>query len=158
MLNRVVIMGRLVAEPELKTTGSGISVCSFCVAVDRNYVKQGTERQTDFINVVAWRQTAEFLCKYFSKGQLIALEGSLQSRTYQDKDGNNRSVTEVVADNVFFTGDRRDRTSNGSYGNYGIPMPQDAPAQHSSPVSTGTYSSGVPEDFEELPEDDDLPF
>lgn len=158
MLNRVVIMGRLVAEPELKTTGSGISVCSFCVAVDRNYVKQGTERQTDFINVVAWRQTAEFLCKYFGKGQLIALEGSLQSRTYQDRDGNNRSVTEVIADNVFFTGDRRDRASNGSYGNYGVPIPQEPPLQNSSPVSAGTYSSGVPEDFEELPEDDDLPF
>ena len=104
-------MGRLVAEPELKTTGTGISVCSFCVAVDRNYVKQGTERQTDFINVVAWRQSAEFLCKYFAKGQLIALEGSIQSRTYQDRDGNNRSVTEVVADGIFFTGERKKKSS-----------------------------------------------
>lgn len=157
MLNRVVIMGRLVAEPELKTTGSGISVCSFCVAVDRNYVKQGTERQTDFINVVAWRQTAEFLCKYFAKGQLIALEGSLQSRTYQDRDGNNRSVTEVVTDNIFFTGDRREKSSNGSYGNYGVPLPQEPPVQNNN-SSTGTYNNGLPEDFEELPEDDDLPF
>ncbi|MEE0859044.1 MAG: single-stranded DNA-binding protein [Acutalibacteraceae bacterium] len=159
MLNRVVLMGRLVAEPELKTTGSGISVCSFCIAVDRNYVKQGTERQTDFINVVAWRQTAEFLCKYFGKGQLIALEGSLQSRTYQDRDGNNRSVTEVVADNVFFTGDRRERTSTGSYGNYGVPMPQDPPVQPQRvSQAENTYTSGMPEDFEELPTDDDLPF
>lgn len=155
MLNRVVIMGRLVAEPELKTTGTGVSVSSFSVAVDRNYVKQGTERQTDFINVVAWRQTAEFVCKYFAKGQLIALEGSLQTRSYQDRDGNNRYVTEVVADNVFFTGDRRERTSNGSYGNYGIPTPQEPPVQ----VNTAnTYTSGMPEDFEELPGDDDLPF
>ncbi len=155
MLNRVVIMGRLVAEPELKTTGSGISVSSFSVAVDRNYVKQGTERQTDFINVVAWRQTAEFVCKYFAKGQLIALEGSLQTRSYQDRDGHNRYVTEVVADNVFFTGDRRERTSNGSYGNYGVPTPQEPPMQN-NPVNA--YTSGMPEDFEELPGDDDLPF
>lgn len=148
-------MGRLVAEPELKTTGSGISVSSFSVAVDRNYVKQGTERQTDFINVVAWRQTAEFVCKYFAKGQLIALEGSLQTRSYQDRDGHNRYVTEVVADNVFFTGDRRERTSNGSYGNYGIPTPQEPPMQNNT---VNTYTSGMPEDFEELPGDDDLPF
>ena len=148
-------MGRLVAEPELKTTGTGVSVSSFSVAVDRNYVKQGTERQTDFINVVAWRQTAEFVCKYFAKGQLIALEGSLQTRSYQDRDGNNRYVTEVVADNVFFTGDRRERTSNGSYGNYGIPTPQEPPVQ-TNPANT--YTSGMPEDFEELPGDDDLPF
>ncbi|MEE1126153.1 MAG: single-stranded DNA-binding protein [Acutalibacteraceae bacterium] len=155
MLNRVVIMGRLVAEPELKTTGSGISVSSFSVAVDRNYVKQGTERQTDFINVVAWRQTAEFVCKYFAKGQLIALEGSLQTRSYQDRDGHNRYVTEVVADNVFFTGDRRERTSNGSYGNYGVPTPQEPPMPNNT---VNTYTSGMPEDFEELPGDDDLPF
>ena len=151
-------MGRLVAEPELKTTGTGISVCSFCVAVERNYVKQGTERQTDFINVVAWRQTAEFLCRYFAKGQLVALDGSLQSRTYQDRDGNNRSVTEVIADNIYFTGDRRERSSNGSYGSYGVPMPQDAPVQPSAAASANAYTSGMPEDFEELPSDDDLPF
>ena len=148
-------MGRLVAEPELKTTGSGISVSSFSVAVDRNYVKQGTERQTDFINVGAWRQTAEFVCKYFAKGQLIALEGSLQTRSYQDRDGHNRYVTEVVADNVFFTGDRRERTSNGSYGNYGVPTPQEPPMPNNT---VNTYTSGMPEDFEELPGDDDLPF
>lgn len=158
MLNKVVLMGRLIAQPELKTTGTGLSVCSFCVAVDRNYVKQGAERQTDFINVVAWRQNAEFLCKYFGKGQLIALDGSLQSRTYQDRDGNNRSVTEVVADSIYFTGDRKERTSNGSYGNYGAPMPQEPPVQRTAQAQVNTYNSGVPEDFEELPEDDDLPF
>lgn len=111
MLNKVILMGRLVAQPELKTTNTGLSVCSVCVAVDRNYVKQGAERQTDFVNVIAWRQTAEFLCKYFAKGQLIALDGSLQSRTYQDKNGNNRSVTEVVADNIYFTGDNKKNAS-----------------------------------------------
>ncbi|MEE0264838.1 MAG: single-stranded DNA-binding protein [Acutalibacteraceae bacterium] len=155
MLNRVIIMGRLVSEPELKTTGTGISVSSFSVAVDRNYVKQGTERQTDFINIVAWRQTAEFVCKYFAKGQLIAVEGSLQTRSYQDRDGNNRYVTEVVADNVYFTSDRREKSSSGSYGNYGIPTPQEPPVQANT---AHTYTSGMPEDFEELPGDDDLPF
>ena len=155
MLNKVILMGRMVSDPELKTTTSNLSVASFSVAVERNYVKQGSERETDFINVVAWRQTAEYVCKYFAKGQLIALEGSLQTRSYQDRDGHNRYVTEVVADNVFFTGDRRERTSNGSYGNYGVPTPQEPPMPNNT---VNTYTSGMPEDFEELPGDDDLPF
>jgi single-strand DNA-binding protein len=155
MLNKVVLMGRLTSAPELKTTGSGISVCSFALAVDRNYVKQGAERQTDFINVVAWRQTAEFICRYFAKGQLIALDGSLQSRTYQDRDGNNRSVTEVIADNVYFTGDRRGKTSSENDSNYGASAPQEQPAQQNA---ANTYASGTAEDFEELLDDGDLPF
>ena len=127
-------MGRLTAEPELKTTSSGISVASFNIAVDRNYCKQGEEKETDFIAIVAWRNTAEFICKYFAKGQLIALEGSLQTRTYQDRDGNNRTVTEVVADNVFFTGDKREKNNTQA-----TPAPQQT-------------------NFEELPDDEDLPF
>lgn len=106
-MNKVILMGRLVADPELKTTPSGVSVTSFRIAVDRNYVKQGEERQADFIDIVCWRQRAEFVCKYFVKGQLIALEGSIQTRQYQDKNGNNRTAVEVVADNVYFTGDKR---------------------------------------------------
>ena len=155
MLNKVILMGRLVAEPELKTTGSGISVCSFALAVDRNYAKQGTERQTDFINVVAWRQTAEFICRYFAKGQLIALDGSLQSRTYQDRDGNNRSVTEVIADNVYFTGDRREKASSENGSNYSASAQQEQQVQQNAAT---TYASGTPEDFEELLDDGDLPF
>ena len=139
MLNKVVLMGRITAEPELKTTNSGVSVVSFNIAVDRNYCKQGEERETDFIAIVAWRQTAEFICKYFAKGQLIALEGSLQTRTYQDRDGNNRTVTEVVADNVFFTGDKREKNNTQS-----APAPQPANYEQT--------------DFEELPDNDDLPF
>ena len=108
MINRVVLMGRLVADPELKTTGSGVSVTSFRIAVDRNYVKQGAERQADFIDIVAWRGTAEFVCKHFNKGSLVAIDGQLQSRQYQTKDGQNRTAIEVVADNVSFTGERRD--------------------------------------------------
>lgn len=155
MLNKVVLMGRLTSAPELKTTGSGISVCSFALAVDRNYAKQGAERQTDFINVVAWRQTAEFLCRYFAKGQLIALDGSLQSRTYQDRDGNNRSVTEVIADNVYFTGDRREKTSSKNDSNYSASAPQEQQVQQNA---ANTYASGTTEDFEELLGDGDLPF
>ena len=108
MLNRVILMGRMVSDPELKTTGSGTNVTSFTIAVDRNYVKQGEERKADFIGIVCWRQQAEFVCRYFGKGSLIAIEGQLQTRTYQAKDGTNRNVVEVMAENVSFTGERRD--------------------------------------------------
>lgn len=111
MINRVILMGRLVADPELKTTNTGISVTSFRIAVDRNYVKAGEQRETDFIDVVAWRSSAEFVCKHFNKGSLIAVDGQLQTRQYQTKDGQNRTAVEVVADNVSFTGERRDSNS-----------------------------------------------
>ena len=100
MLNVVAIMGRLVADPELRTTQSGTNVCSFRIACDRNFARQGEQRQADFIDIVAWRQQAEFVSKYFQKGSLIAIEGSLQTRQYQDKNGNNRTAVEVVANNV----------------------------------------------------------
>ena len=127
MLNRVILMGRITADPELKTTNTGVSVTSFSIAVDRNYVKQGEERKADFFNIVCWRSTAEFVCRYFGKGSLIAVEGQLQSRQFQAKDGSNRYVVEVVADNVSFTGERRDNNAGGynqSYGgnqSYGAP-------------------------------------
>ena len=113
MLNRVILMGRITADPELKTTNTGVSVTSFSIAVDRNYVKQGEERKADFFNIVCWRSTAEFVCRYFGKGSLIAVEGQLQSRQFQAKDGSNRYVVEVVADNVSFTGERRDNNVGG---------------------------------------------
>lgn len=150
MINRVVLMGRLVADPELKTTASGISVTTFRIAVDRNYVKSGEERQADFFDIVAWRYTAEFICKHFRKGSLIAIDGSLQSRTYQAKDGTNRYVVEVVADNASFTGERRDGSS-GSYGGYSQPAPQYT-------EQTPSYSNGSSQDFMEVQLDDDLPF
>ena len=106
MLNCAIIMGRLTADPELRTTGNGISVTSFSVAVDRNYQRQGQERQTDFINVVAWRQTAEFVSRYFRKGQMIAVQGSIQTRNYEDRNGNKRTAVEIVADNVSFCGSK----------------------------------------------------
>lgn len=106
MINCAVIMGRLVADPELRTTASGVSVTSFCVAVDRSYVKPGEERQADFINVVAWRQTADFVTRYFHKGSMIAVQGSIQTRSYEDKNGAKRTAVEIIADNVSFCGSK----------------------------------------------------
>lgn len=106
MFNRVVLMGRLVADPELKTTQSGTEVTSFRIAVDRKYIKSGEERQADFFDVVAWKQTAEFICSYFGKGAMIAIDGRLQQRSYQTDDGSTRNVVEIVADLASFTGER----------------------------------------------------
>ncbi len=143
MLNRIVLMGRLVAAPELKTTSTGKSVTSFRIAVDRNYAKPGEERKADFFDIVCWNNTAEFVCRYFTKGSLIALEGKLQSRTYQAKDGTNRYITEVVADTVSFTGERRDKNNN---------------ANTNSSASAAQPQMSAHNDFEEMPLDEDLPF
>ncbi len=145
MVNCAVIMGRLVADPELRTTGSGISVTSFTVAVDRGYVRQGEERQADFIDIVAWRQTADFVCKYFRKGSMIAVQGSIQTRMYEDKNGSKRKAVEIVADNVSFCGSKSE-SGTAANNNYAAPV-QPAP-------SFATADEG---DFKEIPEDD-LPF
>ena len=105
-MNKVVLMGRFTKDPELKATASGVSVVTFTLAVDRAYTPAGQERIADFIPCVAWRQTAEFVSKHFHKGRMIAVEGSLQSRNYEDKEGNKRTVYEVIADRVYFTGDK----------------------------------------------------
>ena len=105
MLNRVILMGRITQDLEVKTDTNGTSVLSFSVAVERSYAKQGEERQTDFINCVAWRQQAEFINRYFGKGRMIALEGNLRTRTYDDKNGSKHYVTEVFVDSVSFTGE-----------------------------------------------------
>ena len=107
MLNNAIIMGRLTADVELRTTQSGISVASFTVAVDRNY-KSGEERQTDFINCVAWKGTADFVSTYFKKGQMIAVQGFIQTRPYEDKNGNKRTAVEIVADNISFCGSKNE--------------------------------------------------
>lgn len=117
MLNVAVVMGRLVADPELRHTPSDVAVTSFTLAVDRSYVKSGTERQADFIDVVAWRSTADFVCKYFRKGQMMAVHGSIQTRTYTDKDGNKCKATEIVANDVNFADSKR----SDSGANYGAP-------------------------------------
>ena len=112
MLNTAVLMGRLTADPELRHTPNNLAVTSFTLAVDRSYVKSGAERQTDFIDVVAWRSTAEFVCRYFHKGQLVAVQGSIQTRSYTDREGIKRKAFEIVADNVHFAESKRDSYSN----------------------------------------------
>lgn len=151
MLNVVAIMGRLIADPEVRTTQSGTSVCSFRIACDRNFARQGEQRQADFIDIVAWRQQADFVSKYFRKGNMIAIEGSLQSRQYQDKNGNKRTVLEVVANNINFAGSKGSNKSNGGYQNTPSTRPADVEAAPS-------YSNGEADDFAVIDDTDDLPF
>lgn len=153
MLNNVVLMGRLTADPELRHTPNGIAVTSFTLAVNRTYAKSGTERVTDFIDIVAWRNTAEFASRYFTKGQLVAVEGSIQTRSYQDKDGNNRRVFEIVASNVHFAESKRDTSSRGDYNT----STADGSYQQQSDV-VPSFENGSVDDFKEIPTDDDLPF
>lgn len=146
MLNCAVLMGRLVADPELRTTTNGTSVTSFRIAVDRNFVRQGEERQADFIDIVAWRQTAEFVTRYFHKGSMIAVQGSIQTRNYEDKNGNKRTAVEVVADNVSFCG------SKAESGTVGAPA-----ARAAAPAAPAvSYASGSTGDFETIDDDDEL--
>ena len=134
MYNHCVLIGRLTAAPELKQTGSGVSVTSFTLAIDRPYSKDGT-RQTDFINCVAWRSTAEFISKYFEKGRQLGLDGSIQTRNYEDKKGNKRTAVEVVVDNAFFVDSRPKGWDN---------TPKDIAIQEDG--------------FREIDDDQDLPF
>lgn len=114
-MNKIILVGRLSKDPELRVTQSGVSVCSFSVACDRRFVKEGEERKADFINCIAWRQTGEFVSKYFAKGHRIALEGSLQTRDYTDSEGKKRYITEVIVDSVEFC---QSKTENATGGNF----------------------------------------
>lgn len=136
MLNNVALMGRLTATPELKQTASGVSVTSFTLAVERSFVKQGEERQADFIDCVAWRNTAEFISRYFQKGSMIAVTGAIQTRSYEDKNGNKRKATEVLVSQASFCGSKNESGA--------------------APETQPTYSDVS--DFEEIGTDDDLPF
>ena len=150
MLNHIVIMGRLTRDPELRRTGSGIAVASFTVAVDRDFGgRDGGEKETDFIDCVAWRQTGEFVSKYFTKGRMIVVSGRLQIRSWTDKDGNKRRTAEVVADNVYFADSKSENTSSGTQ--------QAAPASYGTPAySAPNYPAS---DFAMLEDDDpQLPF
>lgn len=143
MLNTVQLMGRLTADPELKTTPNGVSACTVSLAVEQNYVKNG-QRGVDFITVVMWRKTAEFAAKNFHKGQLICLSGSLQSRSYKAKDGTNRQVLEVVADQLYFTGDKRTATPAQQYASQqAVPVQQYAP-QQAAPVQQYAPQQAAP--------------
>ena len=150
MLNHIIIMGRLTRDPELRRTGSGIAVASFTIAVDRDFSpKDGGERETDFIDCVAWRQTGEFVSKYFQKGRMAVVSGRLQIRSWNDKDGNKRRTAEVVADNVYFGDSKRD--DQGASGTYGA-----APASYGTPYSAPATPAS---DFAMLDDDDaQLPF
>lgn len=144
MLNMVALMGRFTFEPELRKTPSDVSVIRFQIACDRTYQRAGAERQTDFIDCVAWRQTAEFISRYFHKGSMIAVEGTIQTSSYTDKNGNQRKQVEVLANNVSFCGSKNEA---GSVSNNGYN--QAAPS----------YASADNSDFEEIvDDDDDLPF
>jgi single-strand DNA-binding protein len=132
MLNRIIVMGRMTRDPELRRTNSGTAVASFAVAVDRDFKSQSGEKETDFIDVVAWRNTAEFVSKYFSKGRMAVVDGRLQLRDWTDKDGNKRRSAEIVADSVYFGDSKRD--------------------------GGDTVQSEPQDDFSEIADDGDLPF
>ena len=159
MLNKVILMGRLVADPELKATVSGVSVASFRLAVDRNYLPKGAEKQADFIPCVAWRQTAEFVGRHFSKGRMIAVEGSLQSRSYEDKTGAKRTAYEVIVEQVYFADSKPQASSEP------VPVPQQtyspvAPVMASPSVMPSTYAApAVQIEFPDFGDaEGDLPF
>ena len=148
--NKVILIGNMVADPELKTTPNGVNVCSFRIAVGRRFVKQSepNTQQTDFIDIVAWRAQAEFVSKYFSKGKPVLVCGAIQSRNWQDKEGNKRTTVEVIADEISFV-ERKSASEGGG-------MPMDS----NSSVSSSSYSTSYESSpkFEEISSDDDLPF
>ena len=156
MLNHITIMGRLTRDPELRRTGSGVAVASFTVAVDRDFGgRDGGEKETDFIDCVAWRQTGEFVSKYFTKGRMIVVSGRLQIRSWTDKDGNKRRTAEVVADNCYFGDSKRDGDSGSAFGGNSFSN------AYSAPAGFGGYSapSAPASDFAMLEDDDaQLPF
>ena len=152
MLNRIILMGRLTRDPELRRTGSGTAVTSFSLAVDRDFKSQSGEKETDFIDIVAWRSTAEFVSKYFTKGRMAVVEGRLQIRDWTDRDGGKRRSAEVVADNVDFGDSKRDGGDSAGY-NAGY-----SPAPASRSAAPSSFSAGG-SDFAEIGEDDgELPF
>ena len=159
MLNRIIIMGRLTRDPELRRTQNGTAVTSFTLAVDRDFKDKATgEKETEFIDVVAWRSTAEFVCNYFAKGRMAVAEGRLQIREWTDKEGNSRRTAEVVADNLYFGESRRDGAPSKDY----APPPYGAPVQSGGGYGGGyggTSDFGSTGGFAELDDQDgELPF
>ena len=162
MLNHIVLMGRLTRDPELRRTGSGVAVASFTLAVDRDYAAQGAEKETDFVDIVAWRNTAEFVSKYFAKGRMAVVTGRLQIRNWTDKEGNKRRSAEVVADNVYFGESKRGSEGTSNYSSYG----NSNGGYNSNPAPAPSYGGGYSapaaapaSDFAMLEDDDaQLPF
>lgn len=145
MINNVVLMGRLTADPELRTTASGVNTTRFTIAVDRAYAKNGEERQADFISIVAWRQQADFICRYFKKGSMIAVTGAIQTGSYEDKNGNKIYTTDVIVDRASFCGSKNE----GNGGTSGKAAATTAP---------GTGAGSGFRGFEEIPDGEELPF
>ena len=146
MLNHIIVMGRLTRDPELRRTGSGVAVASFTLAVDRDFAGKDGDKETDFIDCVAWRQTGEFVSKHFAKGRMAVVAGRLQLRAWTDKDGNKRRSAEIVADNVYFGDSKKDAAGGGS-------SPAAAEAQHG-----GGYMA-QPQEFQQIDDNDaQLPF
>ena len=156
MLNVVAIMGRLVADPQLRQPTTGKNVASFRIACDRGRRDANGQNQADFFDVVAWERSAEFVCRYFQKGSLIAVDGRLQSRQYQDKNGNNRQAVEIVAQNINFTGPKSQNQGMGAPA-----MSAPAPAEYARPAAqpaAPAYSAGSNDDFALIEDEGDLPF
>ena len=160
MLNVVAIMGRLVRDPEMRQTTTGKNVASFRIACDRGRKDANGQSVADWIDIVAWDRQAEFVCRYFQKGSLIVVDGRLQTRTYQDKQGNNRTAVEVVANNVNFAGSKSNGSNQGggSYQNAAPSYQNAAPARPAAVEAAPSYSAGNADDFAVIDDSDDLPF
>ena len=167
MLNVVAIMGRLVADPELRTTQQGTNVCTFRIACERSYTPKGQQRQADFVDIVAWGKTAEFICKFFQKGSMIAIDGSIQTRQYRDKQGNKRTAVEVLANNISFAGAKAaDKPAAASYEQQTNNHVQQAKAAQNAPQPrfTDGQLDAIPDaerynaDSAVFSDTDDLPF
>ncbi len=149
MLNSVIMMGRLTADPELRQTPAGVNVSSFTIAVERSFAKAGTERQTDFFDVVAWRSQADFVSRYFHKGQMIAVQGRMETRSYEDRNGVRRKAYTIVADSLHFADSKRDGNAPAA----------DKPAYDAASQVTPAFENAGNDDFREIDAvDDDLPF
>jgi len=175
MYNRVILMGRLTQNPELRTTQSGVTMCRFGIAVERNFARQGEERQTDFFDITCWRQQADFVCKYFTKGRMIHVEGRIQNDNYTDKNGNKVYRNSIVAERIDFCGDSRSNGGGGynnAPGQYNSPaydnaqqyqQPAPAPARPAAPQAAVNQAPNPIElgdlgDFEEILSDGEVPF
>lgn len=158
MLNVVAIMGRLARDPELRQTTTGKNVASFRIACDRGRRDANGQSQADWIDVVAWDRQAEFVCKYFQKGSLIVVDGRLQTRTYQDKTGANRTAVEVVANNINFAGPKSSNAAPMGDAGYGAPMAAPAPRPAVQQAPAPSYSAGSNDDFALIEDEGDLPF